>query len=364
MLVKLEELEKKKIITISKGKQLPKAYRDKGSIPVIGAGRKSPYFSSHTNYEKNTITISSSGAYAGYVWFHNYPIWASDCTVIQVNKDIDMNYLFLFLISKQRLIYSFQTGAGQPHVYWKNVKNIEISLPLLSKQKTIAQTLDKAKELIELRKESIVKLDELSRSVFVDIFGDQIDNIYNWDKVALGSVIKIDAPMVDLNSKEYENLLHIGPDRIEKNTGKLLPALTAKEEKLISKKFLFNEEYLLYSKIRPYLNKVAMVDFVGLCSADMYPLKPIVNKITKEYLWQLLLSSYFLKYTETLPDRASIPKLNRKELVKFEFFLPPIDLQNKFAKTIQKVEAQKALYEEELEKLEYNFEALLDKSFS
>ena len=106
-----------------------------------------------------------------------------------------------------------------------------------------------------------------------------------------------------------------------------------------------------------------MANFSGLCSADMYPLRPLKDKINKEFLWQLLLAKHFLKYTETLPDRASIPKLNRKELLDYKFPLPPIDLQNKFAKTIQKIETQKALFEKELVKLEENFEALLAKSF-
>ena len=137
----------------------------------------------------------------------------------------------------------------------------------------------------------------------------------------------LDAPMVDPRDEKYLDLLHIGPDRIEKNTGRLLPALTAREERLISKKFLFDGAYVLYSKIRPYLRKVALPEFVGLCSADMYPVKPIEGKMTREYLWQLLLSDQFTQYTETLPARANIPKLNRTEFANFEFLLPPIEVQ-------------------------------------
>jgi len=189
MKVKLEELESQDIITVSKGKQLSKEARGKGNFPVIGAGKKSPYNSEKKNYDGNTITISSSGAYAGYVWFHNYPFWASDCTVIEVNKDdIDVSYLYLFLLNKQQFIYSLQAGAGQPHVYLKNVKNIEIPLPPLTQQKTISKTLDKAKELIELRKTSIEKLDELSKSVFIDMFGDPVENPMGWEITSLNEL--------------------------------------------------------------------------------------------------------------------------------------------------------------------------------
>ena len=74
-LLKLEEVEIQKIISISRGRQLPKEERDVGNVIVIGAGKRSPYTTSIANYESNTITISSSGAYAGYVSMHNYPIW-------------------------------------------------------------------------------------------------------------------------------------------------------------------------------------------------------------------------------------------------------------------------------------------------
>jgi len=284
---------------------------------------------------------------------------------ITPNDELNKNYLYQFLNSSsfQNTILSIGSRAAQAGFNKDDLSNIKIPLPPLTQQKTIAKTLDKAKELIELRKASIKKLDELSKSVFIDMFGDPVENPMGWEVVKLASVIKIDAPMVQPNTPEYENLYLIGSDRISKNTGKILLAKTAKEDNVISKKFLFDDRYVLYSKIRPYLNKVAIANFRGLCSADMYPLRPIEDKMNKEFLWQLLLAKHFLKYTETLPDRASIPKLNRKELLDYTFPLPPLNLQTKFAKTIQKIESQKALYEKELVKLEENFEALLAKSF-
>ena len=107
--VKLLELADKNFINVAKGKNLPKDYRDKGDYPVIAAGKSIAYFSSHPNYNNNTITISSSGANAGFVWKHTYPIWASDCTVIEVNEDIDFNYLYLFFfLQKHKLLQALQ----------------------------------------------------------------------------------------------------------------------------------------------------------------------------------------------------------------------------------------------------------------
>ena len=77
---------------------------------------------------------------------------------------------------------------------------------------------------------------------------------------------------------KYGDLLHVGISNIEKKTGKIKSCLTAKDEGLNSGKYLFDERHVIYSKIRPNLNKVALPNFSGLCSADSYPLLAINGK--------------------------------------------------------------------------------------
>jgi type I restriction enzyme S subunit len=237
------------------------------------------------------------------------------------------------------------TGASYPAVSDGIVKSSYIPLPPLAEQKRIAAILDKANELKHKRKQAIEKLDELVQAVFIDMFGDIWSNSLGWDIKPLGKLVTIDAPMVDPRKPEYQDLLHIGPDRIEKLTGKFLPALTAKEDGLISGKFLFDTKYVLYSKIRPYLRKVALPDFKGLCSADMYPICPLPNALTREYLWTVLVSAEFVKYTESLASRASIPKINRKELLAYPMMVPPFDKQKEFSKKFSKIFDRKMSFE-------------------
>ena len=247
-------------------------------------------------------------------------------------KVLDRRYLAYFLRSKNFVDWvTLQTaGAKMPRVSMKVFWDHEIPLPPMTEQKRIAAILDKADAIRRKRQQAIQLADDFLRAVFLDMFGPSVDR-EGWKPVSFSDVTVIDAPMVDPRDEPYLDMLHIGPDRIEKNTGRLLPALTARDEQLISKKFLFDNSYILYSKIRPYLRKVALPEFVGLCSADMYPIKPIEGKLTREYLWKMLLSDEFTQYTETLPSRANIPKLNRKELANYQFRLPPISLQKKFS---------------------------------
>ncbi|RDL46233.1 restriction endonuclease subunit S [Marinomonas piezotolerans] len=261
-----------------------------------------------------------------------------DASVIRLSKkqEVDTSYVQYALKSPdvQRFIQN-SSGATVGTYTISRANETEIPLPPLEEQKRIAAILDKADTIRRKRQQAIDLADEFLRSVFLDMFGSKV-NKSGWEEVRFDEVAFIDAKMVDPRESEYLDLLHIGPDRIEKNTGKLLPALTAREENLISKKFLFDQTYVLYSKIRPYLRKVALPNFVGLCSADMYPVRPKDGLLTREFLWQLLLSDDFTKYTETLPDRASIPKLNRNELTSYRFKLPPIDLQEKFSAILRK----------------------------
>ncbi|EEX2899667.1 restriction endonuclease subunit S [Escherichia coli] len=248
------------------------------------------------------------------------------------NNIVDTNYLFYFMRSLE--LYQFCGATTIPALRKSMLENIQIPLPPLSEQKRIAAILDKADGIRQKREQAIKLADDFLRATFLEMF-PQLDDCGN--RVKLGDIVTLDAPMVDPREDKFIDLIHIGPDRIEKNTGLLLSALTAREENLISKKFLFDENYVLYSKIRPYLKKCAIPDFGGLCSADMYPVKPISGKTNREFIWQLLLSDFFTKYTETLPDRANIPKLNRKELLSFELSLPPIPLQEKYKVIVQKI---------------------------
>lgn len=147
--VSFESLEKQGVLIAKKGQSITQAKTEKGDIPVIAGGQTSPYTHSKPNYEGNIITISASGAYSGYVWYHDYPIWASDCTVLYSGKEniLLTKYLYHILKSKQEEIHKLQHGAGQPHVYWMDLRDVHIPLPDIEKQRELVNDL----EVIEKR---------------------------------------------------------------------------------------------------------------------------------------------------------------------------------------------------------------------
>jgi len=111
----------------------------------------------------------------------------------------------------------------------------------------------------------------------------------SWTWAAFTNVATIASNLV--NPAKYQRMPHVAPDNIEKGTGRLLPYSTIAEDGVTSGKHRFCAGQVLYSKIRPNLNKVVVVDFDGLCSADMYPLTP---RFDARYLQLFLLSDLFL----------------------------------------------------------------------
>lgn len=117
------------ICLIKKGKPLSFSQIKEGIYPVIAGGKTSPY--SHNEYtDERVITISASGAYAGFVSFHESKIWASDCSVIYPRNGLSvLKYIYALLSYKQSYIYSLQVGGAQPHVFPKDISNIIVNIP-------------------------------------------------------------------------------------------------------------------------------------------------------------------------------------------------------------------------------------------
>ncbi|HIF9322026.1 TPA: restriction endonuclease subunit S [Photobacterium damselae] len=137
------------IASIKKGKALSAKNLVAGSYPVIAGGKSSPY--SHVDFtHENVITVSASGAYAGYVSYHPYKIWASDCSVVTAKPANYLGFIFQWLQLNQIRIYSMQSGGAQPHIYPKDLEVMKLRVPKIEEQQKIASVLTAADKEIEL----------------------------------------------------------------------------------------------------------------------------------------------------------------------------------------------------------------------
>jgi len=147
--VKLGEMFGEQIL-VEKGKALTKKQMSNGDYPVVAGGQSYATFHNQFTHDAKTITISSSGAYAGFVWFHDYPIFATDCNVITAigSKSI-IEYFYYAIKIQQNRLYNLQSGGAQPHIYEKDIATLEILIPTATRQRKVAHILNKAQKEID-----------------------------------------------------------------------------------------------------------------------------------------------------------------------------------------------------------------------
>ena len=256
-----------------------------------------------------------------------------------------------------------------PRADMNEVLSFQFPLPPLPEQHRIVAILDAAFDGIATAKANAEQNLQNARA----LFESHLQQVFTkrgkgWVEKRLGDVCAITSTLVDPRKKEFLDLTHVGAGNIESQTGAFVELKTAREEGLISGKFLFDESMVLYSKIRPYLMKVARPNFRGLCSADMYPLAPLPNVITRDYLFHLLLSKPFTNYAIEGSARAGMPKVNREHLFEFRVCLPNIDKQAELSAKLdalhEETQRLESLYRQKHAALEELKKSLLHQAFS
>ncbi|MDS0787605.1 restriction endonuclease subunit S [Proteus vulgaris] len=231
-------------------------------------------------------------------------------------------------------LVSWSSSSSLPSMKASTVKEFLVPVPTMEEQKRIVEKLDVMLTHIDTvighLQESVTLTDALVKSSLSSMITRQ----EHWDKVSLSDVCQITSKLCDPREEQYLDMLHIGGANITSFSGELIDLKTARDEKLISGKFPFDNSMVLYSKIRPYLMKVARPSLSGICSADIYPLTPDNQKMSRDFLFYLLLSDLFTQYAIEGSSRAGMPKVNRNHLFNFEFYLPPIDEQKSICESL------------------------------
>lgn len=251
----------------------------------------------------------------------------------------DTYYRYLFksqsFISKMNnLTVGIREGKNIQYV---DFANSQIPVPPLAEQERIAAFLDaecaEIDAVLEKTRASIEEYKKLKQAVITQavtkgIRGDRpmtdsgiewIGDIpAEWSVVPFSKFARVSANLV--NPSDYQDYLQVSPENIEKDSGKLLPCKTVSEVGVESWNHFFHKGQILYSKIRPKLNKVCIAPFDGLCSADMYPID--TDNISKFVVYTILSNDFNQQVAMITENRVKMPKINQKELSKIIVVLP------------------------------------------
>jgi len=297
-----------------------------------------------------------------------------------------LHYALTSKTYKDAILGIGEQGATRQAITKSQIESFIIAYPRsLDEQKRIVAILDEAFAAISLAvanaEKNLANARELFESYLNNVFthpstssgGKQGGALSpskgdGWEEKKLEEVCAITSSLIDPRKDEFLDLIHVGAGNIESKTSALVALKTSREEELISGKFTFDESMVLYSKIRPYLMKVARPNFTGVCSADMYPLSPKASVITRDYLYYLLLSNDFTEYAIQGSARAGMPKVNRKHLFEYCVWLPDVkkqaDITAKLDQLVVETKHLEVIYQQKLDALAELKQSILQKAFA
>lgn len=276
------------------------------------------------SFEGESLLLPGNGANVGQVFYYDGKFEAYQRTyVLQgLSSNVNLKYLYYqMLFAWNDANKDKQFGSATNYIKMGNFTSYNVPLPPLAEQKRIVEQIEnlfsKLDEAKEKAQEVVDGYESRNASVYNDAFSgkltakwrEQNNKDNSWVVKRFDEVADIKSNLVD--PLEFSDFPHIAPDNIEKRTGILLEYHTIGEDGVTSGKHRFYPGQILYSKIRPYLSKVVMVDFDGLCSADMYPIEAKENS---RYLLYYMLSDEFLEQASSAGSRSVLPKINQKEL--------------------------------------------------
>lgn len=252
------------------------------------------------------------------------------------------HYLLRGAYKEEFMSLSGGIRTGQWDLPSNELDNIMVLVPPLAEQQAIATYLDdrcsKLDEIIAEAEKSIEEYRELKQAVIFEAVTKGLDKKVpmkdsgvewigdipsHWLVKKFKYVASVNANLV--SPDDYMDYQQIAPDCIEKDSGRLIKERTVSEAGVESWNQLFHKGQLIYSKIRPILNKVIIAPYDGLCSADMYPLDVVEDT---GFVQKAMLSRYFVDQVGLITqDRVKMPKINKEELANIYMAIPPHDEQ-------------------------------------
>lgn len=167
-------------------------------------------------------------------------------------------------------------------------------------------------------------------------------------KYKLGDI----APIQQGSVPESESYWLLNLDMVESNTGHIYERLYVPFNKIGTSTIAFDTNNVLYSKLRPYLNKVVIPDCPGYATSEMLPLKPNKNYITREYLTYFLRSPKFVAYINEKTSGAKMPRANSSDLKSVEIECPTLENQRHITSEFDRIISIVRLRQQQLQKLD------------
>ena len=309
--------------------------------PVYGANGKIGFYNSYT-HEHPTVLITCRGATCGSINISDPKSYVNGNAMAldNLSEEVDLYYLKYYL--EYRKLDDVISGSAQPQITGKGLSKVKIPLPPLDQQKKIAAILDAADAYRQKTKALIEKYDELTQSLFLDMFGDPVRNPKDWNEVIFTEVLVLrrgfDLPRQDRIKGEYPIMASNGILDWHNEFKVEGPGIVTGRSGTLGKVHYIEGDYWPLN--------------TALYSQKLNGNNPI-------YLIYLIRNFRVERFSRG----AGVPTLNRNLVHAETIMTVPIELQNQFAERVQAIEAQKAQAKASLAQAEDLFNSLLQRAF-
>ncbi|NMF58152.1 restriction endonuclease subunit S [Pseudanabaena yagii] len=342
---------------------------------------------SHFLVDEGDLVIASSGisfdddgllrTRGAFVEKHQLPLCLNTSTIRfkAVEGISELSFLRFWLDSREfrSQITKLVTGSAQQNFGPSHLKAIKIKLPPIAEQKRIAEILDRTQSLISKRKEAIAKLDTLTQSIFLEMFGDPVINPKGWNEdKTLGEVADIVSGITKgrkLNGQSVREVPYLAVVNVQDHKLDLsvIKTIEAKEDEIERYRLQVNDLVLTEGGDPDKLGRGTI--WHGelpecIHQNHIFRVRIKLNELHPRFLMWLIGSkrgkSYFLKSAKQTTGIASI---NMTQLKGFPVLIPPLQLQKEFAQRVEAVEKLKATHRASLSQLEALFASLQHRAF-
>jgi len=286
-----------------------------------------------------TLFVTKNGEGTAFAWHTRR---------FKVDREIiDPKFLNFLLNSRslRRCLISLATQTALTGITTNEFFSVGITFPPLPEQRKIAEILSTVDEAIERTDRIIEETKQLKKGLMQKLFAEGIGHT-RFKDTKIGripeewEVKKLDDICIKLSEKyeprdSNEVIPYIGLEHIESSAHRINGY--GKSIDTISTKNKFSIGNILYGKLRPYLNKVWMAEFNGVCSTEILVLKPN-RKSIQQFLYMVLQLHRFIAYANSLTEGTSLPRANWKDIKRFTILLPRLQEQHKIAEILSEVD--------------------------
>ena len=248
------------------------------------------------------------------------------------SNTVDAQFLYYFLKTYDMTGLSKKT-TGVDSIAFSDVAKIIIPLPPLDEQKRIASRLDEQMRHIEQARqaaeESLSAAWELPSKYLREVFDNDIAN--TGAKIRLGDILNLRKEVIHPYDSPKGPAVFVGLEHIEANSGIRVGSVRVEMSKLTGRKPKFYKGDIVYGYLRPYLNKVWIAEFDGLCSVDQYVYNIDDSKADIDFVAWFMRSPVYLERAPINTTPGQLPRIRTEEVASVLINLPLLEEQKRIS---------------------------------